>query len=43
MPSKMTEKKAHWIYDRLLKRIVIPMIGNDTTYEGELLKLGIKL
>lgn len=43
MVAQMTEKGAHWLYERLLKRIIIPMIGNDTTYEGELEKVGIKL
>ena len=43
MVARMTEKGANWLYERLFKRIVVPMIGNKTTYQGELEKAGVKL
>jgi hypothetical protein len=41
--KQMTEKGANWTYDKLLRRIVIPLIGNSTTFQGELEKASIKL
>ena len=40
---KMTEKGANWLYNNILKRIVVPIIGNKSTYQHELEKAGIKL
>lgn len=39
----MNEKKANRVYSQLLDKIIIPLLGNDTTYQGELEKVGIKL
>jgi hypothetical protein len=37
------EKEAHRVYDKLLRRIVVPLIGNKTTYSNELEKAGVKM
>jgi hypothetical protein len=39
----MTDKGANWMYDKILRRIVIPLVGNETTYQNDLEKAGIKL
>ena len=40
---KMTEKGANWLYERIFKRIIVPMVGNETTYQNELDKAGRKV
>jgi hypothetical protein len=45
MPRKRSqaEKEANAFYEKIFKRIVVPMIGNKTTYMSELEKAGAKL
>lgn len=38
--QKNDEKKAHIIYNKILKDIVVPIIGNKTTYMSDLQKAG---
>jgi len=37
------QQKAHNLYEKIFRRIVVPLVGNETTYSTELDKAGLKL
>lgn len=39
----MNKKKAEKIYNEILKRMIIPLTGNNTTYSNDLNKIGHSL
>jgi hypothetical protein len=42
MNKKMSEKEANHLYNKILRQVVVPLIGNKTTYQNDLERAGIK-